>query len=626
MTSTEPSAEALRLSALDRYDILDTESEQAFDDIVRIASQICDVPIAIVSLVGADRQWFKARVGLPAEGTPRSQSVCAHAIQGRSLFQITDLEADDRTRANPLVTEEPHLRFYAGAVLETPDGHALGTLCVIDTAPRPGGLTEQQAEALLALSRQVMAQLELRRSARAEAANRRMLEATLERLVASEARWRALFGNMREGFLVGELLRDAEGRACDARLMESNGAFLEQANLLPCAMGTRLRELPWGADPALLGQLVRTVETGAPQAFEWRLPDRHRWFEVRSAPEQGDRFSCLVLDITDRKASEQALLLKDERLQMALDASGSVGLWDWPVETNRLTGDARFARLYGLPLDRTASGLTMEEYQEFVVPEDIAPLRERIRAVFEEGADFRVEYRVAPPGRTLRWVECRGRLVRDEEGRPLRFSGTAVDITDRRSREEQKQLLMEELSHRVKNTFAMVQALAIQTLRDADPEASHSLQSRLATLSRAHDVLVQTSWSATTLHRLLDTVLRLETEGARFRLAGNDFSIGSRAALSLSLLLHELATNAVKYGALSREQGLVAIDWRIEDGRFLMRWRESGGPPVRMPAETGFGARLIRMGICGSRHADLRFDPGGLQAEFAADLSMVSED
>ncbi|WP_439597847.1 sensor histidine kinase [Falsiroseomonas sp.] len=508
MTSTEPSAEALRLSALDRYDILDTGSEQAFDDIVRIASQICDAPIAIVSLVGADRQWFKARVGLPAQGTPRSQSVCSHAIQGRSLFQITDLEADDRTRENPLVTEEPHLRFYAGAVLETPDGHALGTLCVIDTAPRPAGLTEPQAEALLALSRQVMAQLELRRSARAEAANRRMLEVTLERLAASE----------------------------------------------------------------------------------------------------------------------RELLLRDERLQMALDASGSVGLWDWPVATNRLTGDARFARLYGLEVDRTAAGLTMEEYQEFVLPEDIPPLREKIRAVFEEGADFRVEYRVAPPGKTLRWVECRGRLVQDEAGRPLRFSGTAVDVTDRRSREEQKQLLMEELSHRVKNTFAMVQALAIQTLRGADPEASRSLQSRLATLSRAHDVLVQTSWSATTLHRLLDTVLRLETEGPRFQLSGPDLPIGSRAALSLSLLLHELATNAMKYGALSREAGRVAIDWRIEGRRFLLGWRESGGPPVRPPAETGFGARLIRMGICGARHAELHFGCGGLQAEFGADLAVVTED
>ena len=153
-----------RLAALDGYGILDTQAEQGFDDIVLLASRICATPVTLVSLVAGDRQWFKARVGFDPCQTPLSQSVCARALARPGLLVIPDLTLDPRTRDNALVTGEPHLRFYAGARLETPEGIALGTLCVIDGKPRPEGLTPEQAEALQALARQVMAQMELRRS------------------------------------------------------------------------------------------------------------------------------------------------------------------------------------------------------------------------------------------------------------------------------------------------------------------------------------------------------------------------------------------------------------------------------------------------------------------------------
>ncbi|MCJ2124592.1 PAS domain S-box protein [Methylobacterium sp. J-077] len=164
---TEPENDArdpVRLAALDDYGILDTQAEQGFDDIVLLASRICATPVALVSLVAGDSQWFKARVGFDPCQTPLSQSVCAHALRQPGLLVIPDLTLDPRTRDNALVTGEPHLRFYAGARLETPEGVALGTLCVIDGKPRPEGLTPEQAEALKALARQVMAQMELRRS------------------------------------------------------------------------------------------------------------------------------------------------------------------------------------------------------------------------------------------------------------------------------------------------------------------------------------------------------------------------------------------------------------------------------------------------------------------------------
>jgi anti-sigma regulatory factor (Ser/Thr protein kinase) len=155
------SNEAARLAALNRYQILDTEPERAFDDLTMLASHICGTPMALITLVDADRQWFKSRIGITASETSRTISFCSHAIKQPDLLIIADARVDERTRDNPLVTGDPHIRFYAGAPLVTPDGYALGTLCVVDCVTRM--LTRDQVEALDALRRQVQSQLELRR-------------------------------------------------------------------------------------------------------------------------------------------------------------------------------------------------------------------------------------------------------------------------------------------------------------------------------------------------------------------------------------------------------------------------------------------------------------------------------
>lgn len=154
--------EADRLAALRRYRILDTEPEQSFDDLAMLASQICGAPMALITLVDTDRQWFKSRVGVSVKETSRDVAFCAHAIQQTDLFIVPDASRDPRFQDNPLVKSEPLIRFYAGAPLVTPDGQALGTICVLDRVPRE--LTPEQMAALSALRRQVLAQLELRRN------------------------------------------------------------------------------------------------------------------------------------------------------------------------------------------------------------------------------------------------------------------------------------------------------------------------------------------------------------------------------------------------------------------------------------------------------------------------------
>src|SRR5436190_19609960 len=161
MTAPIPKNEKQRLKVLWQYSVLDTMPEEIFDDLTELAARICEAPVAMITLVDEDRQWFKAKVGVSINETSRDISFCAHAITQPGLFIVPDATRDERFAKNPLVKSDPKVRFYAGAPLVTPDGYALGTLCVIDKVPRE--LRPEQKQALRILARHVVSQLELRR-------------------------------------------------------------------------------------------------------------------------------------------------------------------------------------------------------------------------------------------------------------------------------------------------------------------------------------------------------------------------------------------------------------------------------------------------------------------------------
>ena len=164
MSAPIPKNEVKRLKVLWQYDVLDTVPEEVFDDLTDLAAHICAAPIALISLVDEDRQWFKAKVGVSLSETAREVSFCAHAIMTQGILIVPDARKDPRFKDNPMVTGPQKIRFYAGAPLITPDGHALGTLCVLDTKPRQ--LRPEQIQALRVLAHHVISQLELRRHAR----------------------------------------------------------------------------------------------------------------------------------------------------------------------------------------------------------------------------------------------------------------------------------------------------------------------------------------------------------------------------------------------------------------------------------------------------------------------------
>jgi two-component sensor histidine kinase len=205
------------------------------------------------------------------------------------------------------------------------------------------------------------------------------------------------------------------------------------------------------------------------------------------------------------------------------------------------------------------------------------------------------------------------------------------DITELTLSADRQSLLMQELAHRVKNTLAMVQAIGAQTLRTAPSldAARGALDARLRALAQAHDVLIQGSWSTAPLGRIVAAAVALHgAEPGRFAVSGPELALAARSGLTLALLLHELGTNAAKYGALSAPAGRVAITWAVEEdaARFRFRWEEAGGPPVSPPRRTGFGSRLIEHSLVrgfGGR-VDLAYPTSGLVLVFEAPLAMLA--
>ncbi len=353
-----------------------------------------------------------------------------------------------------------------------------------------------------------------------------------------------------------------------------------------------------------------------------------RWIETfgRAYFERGQcvRFVGVGWDITDRKTADRRLASQEETLRLAIEAA-DVGTWDLDIRNDVLTWSDRCYAMFGVPL---GTPVVREDFYTNLHPSDRGEVREALRRTLDGRirADYDVEFRVIGRQDGIeRWLSAKGKAFFDAEGKPTRMIGTTVNVTDRKRAELHLRLLVNELNHRVKNSLATIQAIAGQTFHAARslPAAQEAFTARIIALSEAHDVLTRENWEGADLMDVIDRLTALHGGGDRFVLDGPPVRLSPRPALSLSMALHELATNAVKYGALSRPGGQILLSWSVDYAavpRLTLSWIERGGPPVETPTRRGFGSRLIERGLAAelSGEARIEFRPEGVVCTITA--------
>ncbi len=607
-----------RVAALRDFAVLDTPHEREYDDIVALAAQICGTPIALISLLDETRQWFKAALGMEATETALDIAFCEHAIKQAGTMVVEDACTDARFKTNPLVTGATGIRFYAGAPLRTADDVAIGTLCVLDTEPR--SLSDEQRKSLEALARQVMSHLELRR--------------LLAQKHIDEARHRLIIESAVE---YGILTTDLDGviDSWSEGAARMFGWTAHEACGQPCAILFRQEDVAAGVPEAEMVKALQEArlfdERWHPRADGSLFWGRCEVMPLRSATGRPDGFLKIMQDKTVQEAAEKERRESETRIRLALDAA-ELGAWEAIPGSNEVFGDARARELLGYDVD---GAMSFEAFLDRVHAEDRDRFAGAVGSALTTGK-LDVEFRVSPRlAQQPRWLRSRAQVFKSSRERQ-RLIGTVRDISTDKAAEAHRQLLNNELQHRVKNTLGVVQGIVSQSLRAvATPaEARDAINSRLSTLAHTHDILTQTSWKAAPIGSVLEgAVLAHCAETSRVRVSGPSILLKARAALALSMALHELFTNAVKYGALSNDTGWIDLSWSIGQGEgdermFEVIWQEHGGPSVAKPERTGFGTRLTGTSLAGDLGGAgvVEYAPAGVKWRLISTMGAVTEE
>ncbi len=313
-------------------------------------------------------------------------------------------------------------------------------------------------------------------------------------------------------------------------------------------------------------------------------PERNRVSELQlSHSELETEIERRMLDV----------MANENRIRFILD-SAKMGIWTLDLATNRLICSPQCKANFGR---QPHAPFTYEELRASILEEDRLRWTEVIEVALQSGDSFEIEYRIKTPEGEVRWVAVRGQVSRNLNDEPSVMSGVSQEITERKEAEEHRKLLARELNHRVKNMLATAQSVFVQSLRSASTlkEAQEIAVGRIHSLATAQDLLTQEGWSSATMRDVVERSIA-PFDGADFRIAGPRILLGAKAVSTLSLTLHELATNSIKYGALSKETGSVTVTWEVEPGDPAMlhfHWSEMGGPLVQEPRKRGFGSRVV---------------------------------
>ncbi len=382
---------------------------------------------------------------------------------------------------------------------------------------------------------------------------------------------------------------------------------------------------------------LRCFTSGTPYTIEYRIlradNGAERWLQshgsrIDYADDRPSRFVGVSFDVTDRKRAEEQLRESEARFRTIFEQAN-----DFLITT---TLDNCVTSVN--PAVVEAIGYAEEEIvgrsiRDFMEPDQFAISMDAFNRKLQHGGSTRLTVKLrARDGRELIW-EVNSRLSLDDQGRPVALHAIGRDMTEAKRAEAHLRLLIDELNHRVKNTLAIVQGIAQQSFKDDVPprQARAAFEGRLAALSEAHNLLTREHWSHVSMRQIIEDALRPHGDACRFLFDGPDLMILPKTAISLALAIHELATNAVKHGALSQPEGRIAVHWqRVPSSggtRLSLHWEESGGPAVSIPSRRGFGTRMIERGLAAELGGTVTIDfrPAGLVCTVDAPLPEGAE-
>ena len=324
-----------------------------------------------------------------------------------------------------------------------------------------------------------------------------------------------------------------------------------------------------------------------------------------------------VFERTAELEAAAAELKQSERRRSLALAAGNMGSWEWDREADEYFWDEGQYRIFGVSPDSFA--LTAENIRKRVHPDDWTNLQIRMERLIAQGENLQIEFRVVRPNGEMRWCSGVAAVSNHWSGINNRISGVTIDITDRKKAEDHQALLTREVDHRAKNALALVQSIIRLTKAASQPAYVTAVEGRIRALSKAHNVLAQSRWQGAKLGGLVDEELAPYRTGDANRIVahGPDLMLQPSAAQTLALALHELATNAAKYGAFSSDKGRLNLTWEVKGEDLLMHWIESGGPTVSSPTSLGFGSRIISASVERQLDGEVSFDwqPEGLRCK-----------
>ena len=342
------------------------------------------------------------------------------------------------------------------------------------------------------------------------------------------------------------------------------------------------------------------------------------------------RVKGLTRNITERKKAE--LVLEERNIQVALAEKASlVGSFAYDIDTEIMQISQGYAAIHGFPEGTTE--IARSQCLAGVHSDDIEWVEQvRSQSFRARRREYSVEYRITRADGEVRWVETRCFIAYGSDGHPQRVLGVSIDITERKHLEQQQHLLVAELDHRVKNTLATVAAIIAQTQegRGSLPDFVAALDGRIQALAKTHELLSRNHWAGVSLHDIVQRELAPYDSG-NVEIDGPHVELKAEAAQAMAMVVHELATNAAKYGALSTRSGRVRLRWwwlrNGSSGRLAIEWREIDGPPVQTPSQTGYGMSIIRELVPFelSGKVDLALEPAGVTCRMEIPPQCISE-